>query len=289
MKFLVTGARGMLGRDLCELLAARYPAVAFGRAEADVTDLDALLSAFRRERPDVVIHAAAATNVDGCEEDPAWAYRVNAWGAWATATAAEDVGARFVLVSTDFVFDGKSGRAYSEFDQPNPINVYGASKLAGEQASRQACRRVAVARTQWLYGRHGPSFPRTILRAAAGGGPLRVVTDQVGTPTYTRHLAAKLLWLCEQPCNGTYHLSNAGAVSRYDWAREILRLVGWEDVELLPWSSAEWPTPARRPASSVLRRHALELRGADDMPSWQEGLAAFIEELGTAGEIPLRG
>jgi len=288
MRILVTGANGMLGRDLCDEVAKRHTLLPFTRADADVTDLDALIPAFRDASPDAVIHTAAETNVDGCEQRPDHAFRVNTWGAWATAAAAEEAGARFLLLSTDFVFDGRSQRPYTEFDPLNPINVYGASKAAAETACRNACRRCTVVRTQWLYGRQGRSFPRTILTAAAAGKPLRVVTDQVGSPTYTRDLAAVLIWLCEHPCDGTYHVANAGAATRWEWARELLQLAGWDDVEVEASVSSEWPTPAARPPYSVLRRFALELRGADDMPTWQAGLARFVEESRAAREIPAR-
>jgi dTDP-4-dehydrorhamnose reductase len=288
VRILITGSDGMLGRDLCAVLAERHTPIPLTRAEADVTDLSALAAAVRQASPEVVIHAAAQTSVDTCEGDPDGAYRVNAWGAWAAAAAAEQAGARFVLISTDFVFDGTAGRPYTEFDPVNPLSVYGASKAAAEQVCRQACRRCLVVRTQWLFGRHGRSFPRTILEAAAAGRPLRVVTDQVGAATYTRHLAAALAWLCEQPCDGTYHLASTGAASRWEWAKETLRLAGWDDVPLQPITSAEWPAPAPRPAFTVLRNYALELRGVNLMPSWQEGMAAFITELRAAGELPLR-
>ena len=275
----------MLGTDLCPILEERHEVVPLGRVDADVTDLEALLRAFREHQAGVVIHAAAETDVDGCEGDPDHAYRVNGWGAWAAATAAEAVGARFVLISMDFVFDGESDRPYTEFDPVHPISVYGTSKLAGEEAAQRACRRCTIVRTQWLYGRNGASFPRAILKAASGGGPLQVVADQVGSPTYTRHFAQKLRWLIEQRCDGVYHFSNSGAASRWEWACEILRLAGHREVEVQKARTSEFPRPARRPAYSVLRHLALEMRKADDIPAWQDGLSAFIDELKAAGEV----
>src|SRR5437763_5562498 len=148
MRVLVTGANGMLGRDLCDALRVRHTSIPLTRAEADVTDLDALLAAFRAAQPEVVIHAAAETNVDRCEQEPEHAFRVNTWGAWAAAAAAEAVGARFILISTDFVFDGAAGVPYTEFDPVNPINVYGRTKAAAEVACHNACRHCSVIRTQ---------------------------------------------------------------------------------------------------------------------------------------------
>lgn len=287
MRVAVLGSGGMLGQDLCPTLEAeRHEVIPVPREVADVTDLPALTRYLERERPDVVINCAAATDVDRCEQEPDWAYRVNAWGAWSAATAAEAAGARLIHISTDFVFPGDTGRMYQEWDPTQPISLYGASKLAGEEAAWRACRRASVVRTQWLYGRGGRSFPRAILNAAARAGEtgLRVVTDQVGAPTYTRHLARKLAWLVEWPADGLYHINNAGECSRFQWARETLAQADLE-VDVTGISSEDWPTPARRPAYSTLRRYALELMGQDDMPDWREGLADYLQELRDAGEL----
>lgn len=276
----------MLGQDLCPILEERHEVIPVPREVVDVTDAAALTGYLREGRPDLVINCAAATDVDRCEQEPDWAYRVNAWGAWSAATAAEAAGARLIHISTDFVFPGRSGRMHHEWDPTQPINLYGASKLAGEDAVWRACRRASVVRTQWLYGRGGRSFPRAILNAAARAGEtgLRVVTDQVGAPTYTRHLARKLAWLAEWPADGLYHINNAGECSRFQWAQETLAMAGLE-VAVTGISSEEWPTPAERPAYSTLRRYALELMGQDDLPHWREGLAEYLQELRTAGEL----
>jgi dTDP-4-dehydrorhamnose reductase len=277
----------MLGQDLCPLLAAAHETLALTRAEANVTDGPALHERIAELAPQVVINCAAATNVDRCETEPDWAYRANAWGAWNAASAAEAAGARLIHVSTDFVFSGETDLPYTEWDATGPLSVYGASKLAGETAALRAARQVSIVRTQWLYGRSGASFPRAILNAAkrkpeAG---LRVVADQLGAPTYTRHLAAKLAWLVEWPANGIYHVNNAGECSRYDWTLELLRLAGIEDVPVHPIRADEWPAPAPRPRRSTLRRYSLELMGQDDLPSWQDGLKEFVQELRDAGEL----
>lgn len=278
----------MLGQDLCPLLeAAGHEVVRCGRQEADVTDLEALRLLFRSVQPAVVINCAAATHVDRCEEEPDWAYRVNAWGAWAPANVADEVGARLIHVSTDFVFSGDTDRPYTEWDATGPIGVYGASKLAGEEAVFRATRSAAVVRTQWLYGRHGRGFPKIILDAAARRpeGGLRVVADQCGAPTYTVHLARKLVWLTERPLHGLFHVSNAGECTRHAWAVETLRLGGLADVPVRAIRSEEWPTPARRPARSTLRRYALELMGEDDLPTWEQGLAEYVAELRLNGDL----
>jgi dTDP-4-dehydrorhamnose reductase len=286
MKIALLGAGGMLGCDLVALLSESHEVQALARGDADVTDLPALRACLAAARPDLVINCAAATDVDRCEREPDWAYRVNAWGAWAAASAAEAVGARLIHLSTDFVFSGETDRPYSEWDTAGPVQVYGASKLAGEQAVFRACRRATVVRTQWLYGRHGRSFPRAILAAARRnpGRELAVVADQLGTPTYTRHLAQKLAWLAEWPANGLYHVNNAGECSRHQWAVELLRCAGIE-TPVLRIRADQWPADARRPRRTTLRRHALELMAMDDMPPWQEGVHEYVQELRDAGEL----
>jgi dTDP-4-dehydrorhamnose reductase len=287
LRVAVLGAGGMLGRDLCPLLAERHEALALTRAEADIEDSPALAAALGAARPDVVINCAAATDVDRCEREPDWAYRVNAAGAGAAAAAAEACGARLIHVSTDFVFSGRPAGAYVEQDEPEPVSVYGASKLAGEREVREHARRASIVRTQWLYGRQGRSFPKAILNAALKKpeNGLRVVADQFGAPTYTRHLARKLAWLVDWPIDGLYHINNAGSCSRHEWALETLARAGLE-VEVHAIKAEEWPAPARRPGpDSTLRRAALEAIGQDDLPDWREGVAAFIAELRAAGEL----
>ena len=288
MRVVVLGAGGLLGRDLVTCLADRHEVLGLTRNDADIIDLGALLRLIEPLRPEAIVNCGAATDVDRCEREPDWAYRVNAWGAWAAAATAEQCSARLVHVSTDFVFSGDADRPYHEWDAIGPVNVYGASKLAGEQAVFRACCRTSVVRTQWLYGRQGRSFPRAILNAAAKRpeAGLKVVADQVGSPTYTVHLARKLAWLLEWPADGLYHVSNAGECSRHAWACRLLQAAGMPEISIAPIASSDWPLPARRPARSTLRRYALELAGADDLPSWETGVDAFVAELRAAGELP---
>jgi dTDP-4-dehydrorhamnose reductase len=277
----------MLGRDLCAVLQGTHETCAWSRADADVTDAPALRSRILELRPDVVVNCAAATHVDRCETEPDWAYRGNAWGAWSAASACAAAGARLIHLSTDFVFSGETERPYHEWDATGPLSVYGASKLAGETAVLRSGARASIVRTQWLYGRHGASFPKAILNAARRRpeGGLKVVADQFGAPTFTGHLARKVAWLIDWPVDGIYHVNNAGECSRCDWARELLWRAGLEDVPVTPIAAAEWPAPAPRPARSTLRRYALELMGQDDLPTWEEGLAQYLAELREAGEL----
>jgi dTDP-4-dehydrorhamnose reductase len=282
MRILITGGRGMLGSDLCAVLGREHTCVPTGSAEADVTKAEAVARLVEREQPDAIIHAAAFTDVDGCERDPERAFLVNALGAYHVAAAAAAVGSALFLISTDYVFDGAATSPYTEFDAPNPINRYGASKRAGEELALRTCSRCVVVRTQWLYGAHGKNFVSTIRRAAREGRPLRVVADQIGAPTWAQDLAAGIGGLLSRvergagPLLPVYHLNNAGSCSWYEFAVAILQSSGLGDVPVAPITSAEWPAPARRPAYSVLRRYALELTGEDRMRPWQGALAEFL-------------
>lgn len=284
MKVLVTGAGGMLGQDVVARLAhVGHDAVATGRKEGllplDVTDTEAARKTLETLRPDAVIHCAAWTNVDGAEREPDGAYRGNALGAWNVASAAAHVGAWMVYVSTDFVFDGEKGSPYTEFDRVNPLGVYGASKEAGEQLVRQILpQRHIIARTSWLYGRGGPCFPKTILRLAEKSPEVPVVSDQIGTPTATVNLARKLVELAENPLPGTYHVSDTGHCSWYDFARAIVQNANLS-TPIVPITAAEYAarfnSPTRRPAYSVMQPLSLSLRGMNDMPPWEDALAQF--------------
>ena len=290
MRIIVLGAGGMLGRDLVLELASDYEVLAWSRAEADVTDALALSRRIQEARPDLLINCAAATDVDRCEREPEWAYRINAEGARNAAEAARAVGAGLVHVSTDFVFSGEADREYGETDPPDgPVNAYGASKLAGEREVLAAYPDAKVVRTEWLYGRWGRSFPRAILNAALRDPEreLRVVADQWGAPTYTRHVARALPHFFAAPGGRAYHLTNAGSCSRYEWAVEALRLAGLGQVRVTPIRAEEWTAPARRPRRTILRRDYLRETGQDDVPDWRAALAEFVAELRAAGELEL--
>src|SRR5438132_588977 len=284
MKIAITGAAGQLGRDLLAELAPRHDCHGLTRAEADVTDYAALSGCLDSLRPDLVIHSAAYTDVDGCEREPDRAYRVNAIGAWNVAAAAHACGAAVAVISTDFVFDGAKREPYTEFDATNPLSHYGASKRAAEQAAMAANPRSYVIRTQWLYGVHGRNFPYAILRAAARG-EVKVVADQVGAPTYSPDLARMIGQIIATPRYGIYHANNAGSCSWYEFAVELYRLAGLDPTILRPIPSSEYPTPTHRPAYSVLRRYALQPMGLDDVRPWQEAARQFIEEARAAGKL----
>ena len=298
MRILITGAAGMLGTDARRILAAHgheiiptdVGAAATGDIRPlDITDFAAARALFAEVQPEVVLHGAAYTNVDGCERDPDLAHKVNALGSWAVASAAEEVGAALVAISTDFVFDGLKGAAYTEFDAPSPVSHYGASKRAGEDLARAACRRCYIVRTSWLYGVHGKNFPYTVINLAKSKPELPIVADQFGTPTYTVDLVETIAEIVQTPLYGVYHVSNGGAASWEGFARAILAKTGMDHVPVRPISSEQYAqmfgSPTRRPAYSVLRHYALELQGKDTLRPWEDALDAFLTAARAAGKI----
>jgi len=275
MKVLVVGAAGMLGRDV--VLAAGnagHAVVGFGRTELDVTDAAALERKFEQERPDVVVNCAAWTDVDGAEEAEDAAAAVNASGAGNVAAAAAAQGASVVYVSTDYVFDGAKGSPYVETDQAAPLSAYGRTKLAGEEATAAASKRHFVVRSAGLFGIGGRNFVDTMLRLAEDQNEVLVVRDQVGSPTYTWHLAYGIVRLIEGVEFGIHHMAAGGACSWYDFAREIFDQAKVE-CKVLSATTDMLGRPAARPPYSALasqREHAIEL------PPWQDGLAAYLSQ-----------
>jgi dTDP-4-dehydrorhamnose reductase len=258
----VLGAGGMLGQEVVR--AAGDRAVALPRAELDVTDRDAVLEALSGA---TVINCAAYTDVDGAETDSEAAHAVNDDGARNAAEAAE----RVIYISTDYVFDGAKRQPYVESDSPAPLQEYGHSKLAGERATAEANENHLVVRSAWLFGAGGRNFVDTMLTLGRERAELRVVDDQVGSPTFTGHLADVLVALAGGGERGVLHVSGAGSCSWFEFAGAILERAG-VDAELSACSSEDFPRPARRPANSTLRSE----RGAPELPSWQDGLEAYL-------------
>jgi len=275
MKLLVTGAGGMLAQAVIGTArASGHEVVALTRSDLDITDAAAVTSALHEHRPDAVVHCAAFTRVDNAEHDEARAFAVNAEGTAHVARAATAVGARLVYPGTDYVFDGTARSPYRPDDTPAPLNAYGRSKLAGEDAAREAGSWIIV-RTSWLYGAGGRNFVSTILQRARAGESLRVVDDQVGSPTWTEDLAAVLLTLCERAPDGVYHACNRGETNWYGFARAALQAARCE-TGVEPVSSSTLVRPARRPVYSVLDCSTTE-RYTGPLPQWKDSLIRAIE------------
>ena len=262
-RVLITGGRGMLGRALLERQPAGLVVLTADLPEVDVASAEAVRECFRDFGPDTVVHCAAMTDVDGCETDPQAAWRANVEASKTVAAACRE-SVRLVALSTDFVFDGRQTRPYTEADAPAPLSVYAGTKLAGEERVRALAANHAIVRTAWAFAPWGRNFVLAILRAAREQGRLRVVTDQVGSPTYALDLADALWTLAATDGRGTFHVTNAGVVSRYDFAREIVAAAGMAEVPVEPIRSADLGQPATRPAYSALastRRPALRHYG----------------------------
>ena len=275
MRVLITGGQGQLGRALQTALAGDEVS-ASGHAEMDVTDARQVQDAVRGSRPDVVIHVAAWTDTAGCEADPSRALQVNGEGTRIVAEACARAGAAMLYVSTNEVFDGEKAEPYQEEDEPNPLNAYGRSKLEGERYVQSLLERYYVVRTSWLYGPGRVSFPEKIVQAAREQGRLRLVTDEVASPTLTMDLAGAIARVIQGPAWGVYHFTNHGHCSRLEWAVEILHLSGVEGVPVEPTTQREFGVPYRKAVFSALAN----VRGAGlgvELRPWQEALAEHLQ------------
>jgi dTDP-4-dehydrorhamnose reductase len=274
MRVIITGASGQLGRTLQKVLTGQNFNV-LDMPRFDVQD-HSIVQKLSDWYPELVIHCAAMTDVDGCAKDPDAAFSINAFGTQNVAHACLRCNAQMVYVSTNEVFGGRSDRPYREEDKPHPINAYGSSKRSGEQMAAHYLKTgLYIVRTAWLYG-GGNKFPNKIIAAADKHGELRVVTDEVSNPTYTLDLAEAIAQLVQTKVYGIYHFTNAGYCSRYDFAKEILRLSGRDNIPLHPITSAEYQRPSAVPPFTPLAN----TKGAElgiELRPWQEALAAYFE------------
>lgn len=279
MRVMITGAGGQLGQEMVKISQGRgHETVPFTSRQLDITGAGAVREAVARHRPDAVINCAAYNAVDQAESDWKQAFLVNGLGVRNLALASREAGAVLVHYSTDYVFDGHSTRPYTIVDHPHPISRYGESKLLGEQAVRDLSARFFLIRTSWVFGPGNTNFAQKVLEWSRQRDELRVVDDQVSTPTGTRDLAGATLDLLETGNFGLYHLTNTGSCSRYAWARYILETTGWKGT-ILPAKTAEFPTPARRPAYSVLDNFGSPDVLGYELSSWEEATIAYLEEM----------
>ena len=285
MRALITGAAGRLGRQLGRQLAASHDLVTTDvvgdvSLKADLTDHGACRRLLREAAPDIILHAAAWTDVDGCARDPQRALAANGLATAHLAALTSNRGVPMLYISSNEVFDGTLGRAYTEYDRPNPINPYGYSKWYGERALAQVNPRHYIVRTSWLFAHGGGNFIQAILAAAGAGKPLRVVTNEVANPTYATDLAAAISGLIESERYGIYHLVNEGAVSRWGFARRILDCAGFVATPIERISRHEWQRPSLPPERAALANVAGASIGIRLRP-WGEALRAFLDAEGS--------
>ena len=280
MKVAITGAKGMLGTTLMNTLEG-HELFALDREDCDVTKPSLVCSVFEKIKPDVVIHCAAMTSVDLCESKQFEAWKTNAFGTTNVAHACYKTGAKLIAISTDYVFDGELDRPYNEYDEPNGgLNAYAKSKWAAEQAVRSLCPNHLVARVAWLYGEDGPSFVHTMVRLADGTrSEIKVVKDQIGNPTSTKAVADALRSILNHPeLVGTVHLTCEGEASWFEFAKKIFELKGINQ-KVVPCTSDQYPTPAKRPHNSRLQKLVLKESGIYQMPHWEDALNDFLSSM----------
>jgi dTDP-4-dehydrorhamnose reductase len=292
MKILITGSNGMLGRALCQEMTSKYEIVGMDvvRLQATGCRLQAFVQCDIAERertiaeiisvsPDVVIHTAAYTNVDGCELDKKKAHKINALGTETVALASQECNAFLFYISTDFVFDGEKKSAYIELDEPNPINIYGQSKLEGEKYVQSILKKFIIIRSSWLFGEGGRNFVNTILEKAQNEKEVKVVNNQCGSPTYTNDLASAISRLISvvNSLSGIYHITNSGSCSWYEFAQAIKEIASL-DIDIIPISAAQYHSPARRPEVSVLENRRYQEYFGQKLRSWKEALRMYLSE-----------
>lgn len=276
MKILITGSNGMLGHDLIETLKDNHDLILTTSKTLDITDNEKVMDFICDVKPDLVINAAAYTNVDGCEENQKLAFSVNGDGVRNLALACREVDCPLVHISTDYIFNGKNTRPWVEDDEIGPISIYGKSKLKGEEAILEILDKYYIIRTAWLYGLNGGNFPKTMLELAKNHSEITVVYDEVGTPTYTSDLAEAIGKLIETDYYGVYHITNSGNCSWCEFARFIFKTAK-VDVKVVPVTAAEFARPAPRPHYSVLENKKWVENGFEPLRDYKDAAKEYIE------------
>ncbi|WP_018248561.1 dTDP-4-dehydrorhamnose reductase [Orenia marismortui] len=275
MRVLITGGSGLLGTELKLSLEEDYEIYAWDKKELDITFAQEAIAKIVDLNPDLVIHTAAYTDADACEINIDLAYQINAYGSRNIAVACQESNAEMIYISSDYIFDGKKGKAYCEFDSPNPLNIYGKSKLAGEEFVKSLVNKYFIVRTAWLYGKYGNNFVKTMLRLSTEEDVLTVVNDQIGSPTYTKDLVQAIKELIGSKLYGTYHLTNVGEVSWYQFAKKIFEYSNIE-IEVNAVSSQEFIRAATRPKYSALNNYSLKQGLGYQMRDWKVALRDYL-------------
>jgi len=273
VRIALTGSNGMLGHDIKKVLSD-VELVALTRKDLDITSLDQSVSRIKEISPDYLIHSAAYTDVDGCEQDPEKAYLLNGLGTRNITMACEEIKCPIIYISSDYVFDGTKKDPYNEWDETNPISKYGFSKLLGERYVTSLTNRYYIVRTSWLYGKNGKNFVETICRLLSEKDEIEIVDDQIGSPTYTYDLAVKLKELLGKGY-GVYHITNSSHCSWFEFAQEIARLSS-SSTKIVPTTTEKFNRPARRPAYSVLNNTMLRLEGIEELRHWKDALNDYL-------------
>lgn len=280
MKVLVTGAKGQLGTDLMNELEKRgIESIGVDVQEMDITDREACMRVISESKADAVIHCAAYTAVDAAEDNVDLCRKINGEGTRNVALACQATGAKLMYISTDYVFDGQGTRPWEPDDSRSPLNVYGQTKYEGELAVEALVEKFFTVRIAWVFGVAGKNFIKTMLRLGKERGAVSVVDDQVGSPTYTYDLARLLVDMIQTDRYGRYHATNEGFCSWYEFACEIFRQAGMDEVKVTPVSSDQFPVKAVRPANSRMSKAKLEENGFESLPTWQDALGRFLKEI----------
>ncbi|MFH1540651.1 MAG: dTDP-4-dehydrorhamnose reductase [Elusimicrobiota bacterium] len=289
MKILITGCSGMLGTDLCEVLIGENEIHGVDTKQPtchsslitchllDITDFRKTYKTITKINPEIIIHTAAWTDVDGAQKNPKDAYRLNVLGTRNIALSCQRFDTALVYISSDYIFDGEKKEPYIEFDRPNPLSVYGKSKYYGELVVQQLLNKFFIVRSSWLYGINGKNFVKTIMNLAQVKKELKVVNDQIGCPTYTKDLAKAINVLLTAGLYGIHHITNSESCSWYEFAKEIVKLSG-SGCKVLPTTTEEFNSLAKRPKNSVLKNFMWELNGFEPLRSWQEALLDYLKD-----------
>lgn len=282
MKVLVTGVKGQLGYDVVRELEKRgHEAIGVDIEEMDITNAAQVQEVITENNPEAVIHCSAYTAVDRAEDEIDLCRRVNAEGTKNIAEVCAELDCKMVYISTDYIFSGDGERAWEPEDEANPLNVYGQTKYEGEQEVKSRLNKYFIVRISWVFGINGNNFIKTMLRLGKENGAVKVVADQIGSPTYTFDLAVLLADMIESEKYGEYHATNEGLCSWYEFAKEIFQAAGMDDVSVTPVETGEFPVKAKRPQNSRMNKEKLVKSGFNKLPVWQDAVKRYLVELET--------